>query len=256
MAHILIADDESGHRDPLASHLSAARHRITLASDGREALALIAENQPDAVFLDVMMPHKDGFEVLQTLRKEASTRELPVILLTARSADEEPWHDLWSPYLEVKRVNLEEAAAKLEWIFRNGRTALLVLVAEDELHLLWPIGQALRKAGLRVDLASTGEEALRRASKRPPEVVILDMMMPRMDGLDVMRRLKADPRNAAAPVILLLGKTADANVRRQWEQAGEYWLTKPVAVDELVEGVIQLLTGQEPPAAAGDPSAW
>ena len=87
MAHILVADDEPCIRQLLKQCLVKAGHSVTLAADGREALVLIAEQKPDIVFLDVMMPRLDGFELLTRLKQDPGTAEIPVIMLTAKAQD-------------------------------------------------------------------------------------------------------------------------------------------------------------------------
>lgn len=83
MANILVADDDANNRLVLAVHLKMHHHEVRQAANGREALALIHEQQPDIVLLDGMMPELDGFETVRALRSEASTSQLPVVLVTA-----------------------------------------------------------------------------------------------------------------------------------------------------------------------------
>jgi len=87
--HVLAVDDEAHIRRLVQLNLQRAGYRVTTAVDGVEALGIIPQDRPDLVVLDVMMPHMDGFEMLKRLKEDASTANIPVIMLTARSQDED-----------------------------------------------------------------------------------------------------------------------------------------------------------------------
>ena len=87
MSRILVIDDDQAIAELIKVNLDLLGHQVTTANDGIKGLALAQQNRPDLIVLDVMMPYMDGFEVLQNLRKNPSTRELPVIMLTAKAQD-------------------------------------------------------------------------------------------------------------------------------------------------------------------------
>jgi CheY-like chemotaxis protein len=98
VSHILIADDDETIRHSLQEGLEQAGHSITLAADGVEALERIGERWPDLIVLDVMMPRKDGFEVLKELKAQPHTASIPLVLLVARTADPTLLEDCcWPP---------------------------------------------------------------------------------------------------------------------------------------------------------------
>ena len=84
---ILVCDDEKNIRRLVQVNLERAGYKVVTASDGKEALQQVVKERPELIVLDIMMPYMDGFEVLQNLRRNASTREIPVIMLTAKSQD-------------------------------------------------------------------------------------------------------------------------------------------------------------------------
>lgn len=97
MSHILIADDDETIRHSLQGGLEQARHSIALAADGVEALERIGERWPDLIVLDIMMPRKDGFEVLKELKAQPHTASIPLVLLVARTADPTLLEDCYWP---------------------------------------------------------------------------------------------------------------------------------------------------------------
>lgn len=116
---ILACDDEPGVLRLVRANLERAGYEVALATDGREALDKVQSERPDLVILDVMMPYRDGFGVLQEIRRNPSTRDLPVILLTAKSTDADTlrgWQEGADSYL-TKPFNPKELLSFVERIF-------------------------------------------------------------------------------------------------------------------------------------------
>lgn len=128
-----------------------------------------------------------------------------------------------------------------------------ILVVDDDQVIVWIIQRALTKRGFEVVTASTGEEGIERAHQLPPDLVVLDIMLPGLDGYAICRMLKTDPLTSAAKIILLSARgtpeemVAESAARKAVEGAGETavgadgYLTKPVSVKDLVDNVEQLL---------------
>jgi DNA-binding response OmpR family regulator len=117
-----------------------------------------------------------------------------------------------------------------------------VLVVEDDLDLLEVMWFNLRLAGLQVETASDGEAALRAVAARRPGAVVLDVMMPNVDGMGVLRALRADPATARLPVIVVTAKATEADIWDGWQAGADHYLTKPVRVAALVQLVKELVT--------------
>ena len=135
----------------------------------------------------------------------------------------------------------------------TGMTVPRVLVVDDDQVIVWIIQRALSKRGFEIVTASTGEEGIERAHQLPPDLVVLDIMLPGLDGYAVCRMLKSDPATSAAKVILLSARgtpeemAAESAARKAQEGSNgnhtlaDGYLTKPVAITQLVEAVEQLL---------------
>ena len=119
-----------------------------------------------------------------------------------------------------------------------------ILVVDDERHIVRLVQVNLEKVGYQVLTAYDGVEALEQVAKEKPDMVILDVMMPRMDGFEVLKKLQADAKTRDIPVIMLTAKAQDADIFKGWSQGVSSYLTKPFNPRELltfVERIFQSL---------------
>ncbi len=116
-----------------------------------------------------------------------------------------------------------------------------ILVAEDEQDIRELIAFTLRFAGFDVVLATNGAEAVELAEAQPPDLVILDVRMPKMSGYEACRRLKENPRTATVPVVFLSAKGQDAEIQQGLASGAEEYILKPFAPDELIQQVRDIL---------------
>jgi len=125
------------------------------------------------------------------------------------------------------------------------------LVVDDNEINLTLVRRVLEGHGFEVEVATSGIAALAALDRRRPDVVILDVMMPGMNGVEVLDRIKASPRLATIPVILLTAKTADGDVIAGYRSGADYYVTKPLVARQLLYG-IGLVLGREFPEAPSD----
>ncbi len=116
-----------------------------------------------------------------------------------------------------------------------------ILVVDDEMYIVNILDFTLATEGLRVISAANGEEALRHAVENPPDLVILDVMMPKIDGFEVCRALKAKDETKDIPVILLTAKDREADREKGREAGADLYVTKPFSPTRLLEDVRALL---------------
>ena len=119
-----------------------------------------------------------------------------------------------------------------------------ILVVDDERHIVRLVEVNLQRAGYDVVVAYDGVEALEVFAREKPDMVVLDVMMPRMDGFEVLKKLQADPESRNVPVIMLTAKAQDADIFRGWSSGVSSYLTKPFNPRELltfVERIFQSL---------------
>ena len=109
-----------------------------------------------------------------------------------------------------------------------------ILAVDDEKHIVRLVQVNLEKEGFEVTTASNGREALEKVAADKPDLVVLDVMMPEMDGFEALKKLKEDPATAGIPVIMLTAKAQDADVFRGWQSGADLYLTKPFNPQELI----------------------
>ncbi len=123
----------------------------------------------------------------------------------------------------------------------NGETTARILVADNDEDILTLVAFRLERQGYEVLVARDGAEALDRARAELPDLCVLDVMMPKLTGYDVTRELRADPRTAAVPVILLTARVQEADVRSGYDAGADDYVRKPFAPQELRDRVAELL---------------
>ena len=120
-----------------------------------------------------------------------------------------------------------------------------ILAVDDERHIVRLVEVNLARAGYQVVTAFDGREALAKVEAEKPDLVVLDVMMPYMDGFEVLRNLKANPETAEIPVMMLTAKAQDADVFRGWQSGVDCYLTKPFNPMELIAFVKRIFKSLE-----------
>jgi len=120
-----------------------------------------------------------------------------------------------------------------------------IMAVDDERHIVRLIQVNLERSGYQVVTAFDGQEALRKVETEKPDVIVLDVMMPKMDGFEVLKRLQANPDTREIPVIMLTAKAQDADVFRGWSSGVSAYLTKPFNPLELITFVKRILSGKD-----------
>lgn len=126
-----------------------------------------------------------------------------------------------------------------------------ILAVDDERHIVRLVEVNLQRAGYEVVTAYDGREALEKVAAETPDLIVLDVMMPYMDGFEVLKNLKADPSTAEIPVIMLTAKAQDADVFRGWQSGVDCYLTKPFNPMELLTFVKRIFDSTSQSTAAG-----
>lgn len=120
-----------------------------------------------------------------------------------------------------------------------------ILAVDDEKHIVRLVEVNLQRAGYEVETAYDGREALEKVKKSKPDLIVLDVMMPHLDGFSVLKALKQDPETKSIPVIMLTAKAQDADVFRGWQSGVDSYLTKPFNPLELITFVERILDAAE-----------
>lgn len=126
-----------------------------------------------------------------------------------------------------------------------------ILAVDDERYIRRLVEVNLQRAGYRVSTAEDGQEALERIQSERPDMVVLDVMMPRQDGFAVLKTLKSDPSTADIPIVMLTAKAQDADIFRGWQSGADCYLTKPFNPMELLAFVKRIFETLNPTVAEG-----
>jgi len=201
---ILVIDDDHTIHEILERTLTRGGYRVTHATTGEVGLGLASSRQPAAIVLDVMMPGMDGWSVLADLKSRPRTQNIPVLMLTIVDEKERGYSLGAADYLTkpVERPRLLQALAR----FRRPLGARPVLVVEDDAPTRELMRRTLEAEGWLVSEAENGRVGLERLGERQPDVIVLDLMMPEMDGFEFLDRLRKQPETAEIPVVVATAK--------------------------------------------------
>jgi CheY-like chemotaxis protein len=204
---ILVVDDDDAAVEIIGTYLRPDGYRVVSVTDSRQALAQARLLAPAAIILDVFMPHKDGWEVLTELKADAELAEVPVVLYTIADEQRLGYHLGASAYL-LKPIDEQHLRQTLSQLV--GPSATIVAIDDDPDALEITAQQLSQLGSHRVVRASNGIDGLARVRETQPDVIILDLMMPELDGFAVLDQLKADPQTAAIPVVVLTARELSA----------------------------------------------
>jgi CheY-like chemotaxis protein len=204
---VLVVDDDPESVALIASHLAQAGYETVTALNGADAVRLARASRPFAITLDIMMPEMDGWEVMRELKCYPETTDIPVIIVSL-SDDRETGVALGAIGVIAKPVDkaqLTEQLAKL-----TGVGCRLVLVVDDSEHDRFFIASIFKEHGMDVLLAENGPQALELALTDHPDLITLDLMMPGMDGAQVLDQLRSYQATSAIPVVVITSKDLSA----------------------------------------------
>jgi len=220
LAHsILIADDNEFELKEIARNIEQEGMKAIPAANGRICMEKLQEIRPDALVLDLIMPEMNGFEVLEEIRSNPDTRNLPVIVVTAKDLSMEEKQLLSgkaSSILEKSETTsialLDEIKNILSTIESPGKKLKIVdnrdriLMVEDNEASILQVKMLLEGQGYIVDVARGGQEALDYMSQTIPDGIILDLMMPEIDGFQVLEKMRSTQATAKTPVLILTAR--------------------------------------------------
>lgn len=201
---VLIIDDDPNVRELLARVISKEGFHAITASSGEEGIQVARECKPQAITLDVMMAGMDGWEVLSTLKADPDLADVPVIVLTMLDNKNLGFALGATDYL-TKPVDRSRLISLLSRYRSNGKPGH-VLVIEDEEVIRELVRRTLEKENWKVSEAENGLVGLERLKEQPPDLILLDLMMPEMDGFQFIGELRSKPEWKAIPVIVITAK--------------------------------------------------
>ena len=236
---VLVVDDDATARELIAEHLKAEGLPVVTAASGLEGLKLAKHLRPIAITLDVMMPDLDGWSVLAALRQDTELADIPVIMVTILDEQRRAASLGAAGYLTkpIDRDRLRRIMGR----FRTPARATRVLLVEDDADQRERLRAWLEGQHWLVQEAANGREALACLQADRPDVILLDLMMPEMDGFAVVAALQKEPRWRDVPVIVITARDLDAQDRARLNSGVQSVLVKEAfRPAELVERIRRL----------------
>jgi signal transduction histidine kinase/DNA-binding response OmpR family regulator len=208
---VLVIDDDPTARELIARFLRREGFGVVEATGGEEGLRLAREHRPAVITLDVIMPDIDGWTVLGRLQADPLLADTPVILLTMTD-DRNLGYALGASEFLTKPIDWQRLGAALER-YAADEASPVALVVDDEPNARDMLRRGLEKAGWSVLEATNGREALTRLASSAPHVILLDLMMPEMDGFEFLDEFRKNAAWRAIPVMVVTAKELTAEDR-------------------------------------------
>ena len=257
MARVLVIEDEVNNLDVAQRIIRAAGHEALAAMDGQAGIDTARAERPDAILVDLLLPRVDGWTVTKTLRGEEWAKSIPIVAVSAlamqqdrqRAIDAGCDDFLSKPYApaELRAILnrfLPMASPKAAATAKAAPKAAApserlgtVLVVDDEPMNVELLARRLEAMGAVVLKASSGDEALATCERVLPDVILLDVMMPGMDGYEVCRRLKSSERTDQIPVIFVTARDRAEDLAKGFAAGGVDYVPKPFEPVELAARV-------------------
>jgi CheY-like chemotaxis protein len=259
---LLIVEDNAAEQLSITELLGHDDLEIVVADTGAAALAALAEQPCDCVVLDLRLPDMSGFEVLEHISKNRELSDVPVVVFTGRelSAEEDaqlhtlarsvvvkgvesPERLLDETSLFLHRVFAELPAEKqrmLERLHRSDEDLVgkAVLVVDDDVRNIFALSSVLERRGMRVLTANTGSEAIDLLETTSGlSIVLMDIMMPEMDGYQTMQRIRQNPAFRRLPIVALTAKAMKGDREKCFEAGASDYLAKPVNTEQLLSAL-------------------
>lgn len=201
---VLVIDNDPVIQDLMMWALYREGYAFFAAYNGIDGINRAKELLPGIIILDIDMPGMDGWEVLTKLKADPKLSSIPVIILSMVD-DKMQGYSLGTAEYLLKPVDRNQLGAVLKK-YRNESNPNRILLVEDDPEQRNLLRAVLEAKGFRVDEAENGKKGLDKISKNPPDVILLDLMMPEMDGFEFLNKLRANPEWASMPVIVVSAK--------------------------------------------------
>ncbi|RUO98012.1 HAMP domain-containing protein [Hyphomicrobium sp.] len=258
---LLIVEDDPAERLSISTLIEDGDVEILTAPDGATAIEILKNDSIDCVVLDLKLPDMSGFEVLEHMSRQEVMRDIPVIVFTGRelSSDENlqirqyartvvvkgvesPERLLDETALFLHRVVTDLPAQKQELLSRLHDTddylvGRKVLLVDDDARNIFALSSLLERRGMEVLTATTGLEAIETLSTTDVSIVLMDIMMPEMDGYQTMQKIRSSEKNQRLPIIALTAKAMKGDREKCLEAGASDYLAKPVDTEQLLSAL-------------------
>jgi len=237
---ILVVDDEANIRRFLGHELKKRGYGVLQASGGNQAIELARKHHPDLITLDVLMGGMSGFDVTAVLKNDPQTKDIPILIISVVEDRKRAYQLGVNDYL-TKPFRIESLMEKVNHLLRDAQKKILVV--DDDKNLAKSLKYQLGKRGYSTNVAQNGRLALENVEHRLPDLILLDIMMPEMDGYEVMKALKHKPETAQIPILVMTGVEIDGSRVKALSVGATDYFTKSGGFDQMFETIENILSG-------------
>jgi two-component system, cell cycle response regulator len=247
---ILVVDDNPVNLKLVTRVLESEGYRVTNAASAESARERIRDVPPDLILMDIELPGMDGLTLTRILKSDSATQAIPVVALTAfaMKGDEQRARDAGCDGYLTKPVNTRTLSAQLREFLRAGnpqaspdrRSSMRILIVEDVPSDLKLACVILTSAGHEVATAESAEQAMAAVAASPPELILLDLKLPGINGLALIRQLKADQSTREIPVVVVTSYPDDWTEREARETGCAAYFAKPLDVNDLLAEITEI----------------
>lgn len=235
---VLVIDDETDSRMLLTHYIEELGCKVIAASSGDQGLRMAREFRPDLITLDLLLPDMSGWDILRSLKADPELCHVPVVVVSV-IAEDNRGSVLGAVELLDKPIERDALLAIVERHLTPAAGRVLIVDDEPDARLL--LATYLRDAGAEIRLAESGRAALRLLETFEPDLVVLDLLMPEMDGREVLRALQSTPAARRAPVVIVTAKDLSPAEVRQLNEEAEAVLQKDGDLEQELRAVLDHL---------------
>jgi CheY-like chemotaxis protein len=257
--NLLVVEDDEVQRQSIVELIGNGDVKITAVPTGQEALDALESQHFDCMVLDLLLPDIGGLEVIQRIKKQPTLRSLPIVVYTGKdlSRKEETQlkrlsqtvilKDVKSPerlldetalFLHRNTANLPDAKREILERLHRSDTVLAgkrVLIVDDDIRNIFAMTSVLERHKMDVVAAESGKDALDQMERTPsPDIVLMDIMLPEMDGYETTRRIREKPQFKSLPIIALTAKAMKGDREKCIEAGASDYIAKPVDTEQLL----------------------
>ncbi|MCQ6562037.1 response regulator [Paenibacillus mendelii] len=259
LKHLLVVEDDAAQRTSIMELIGHDDVAIHAVSTGREALAELNSHHYDCMVLDLGLPDISGFDLLDSIRRNDSLRDLPIIIYTGRELDKKEELQLkkYAETIIIKDVKSPERLLDETTLFLHRVVADLpedkrsvlrklhsveaifegkqILIVDDDIRNVFALSSALEGYKMDIQFAENGIEALEMLeNNKDIQLILMDMMMPEMDGYETMRQIRSKPEYERMPIIAITAKAMKEDRDKCIEAGASDYIAKPVNIDQLL----------------------
>ncbi len=211
---ILVIDDDEEVRYTIGQYLISKGYEVIFAEDGNKGLTMALEQQPFAITLDVMLPQKDGWSVLKELKENPATKDIPVILISIMG-DKNVGYGLGAFEYFVKPISADKLLSAFSQLENLAKKQIqkIVIVDDDELEFE-KFRREFKDESIRIEYIKDSEYAFSKISEVQPDLIILDLMMPKIDGITLSYKLKTNSKTKHIPILISTAKDLTEEERK------------------------------------------